>query len=234
MLPFLNQLRSFQRTPNSSQNPLILDGGRASLEFFRSGSTPSFMRATMPKRLTSEMPVKTDTDHQSLEYPQQKSSTLVPPLHWHSKQDETFIVVSGRMLATVSGQQRIAGVSEEVFIQRCHYHTFSNASSDSDLVVDVKLNPDNRLRDERFFRNAYGYLDDITKAGESPSPFQALLFLWSADVIPALPGPKFIMAPLSTLIAWFGGIVIGKWVLGYQEAYPEYTPKELQDVKKDN
>ena len=136
------------------------------------------------------------------------------------------------MVASVSGRQYVAEEESEVFIRRGEHHTFANASSDVELVVDVKLNPDNRARDERFFRNAYGYLDDCTRAGKNPSPFQALLFLWSADIIPALSGPKFIMAPVARFIGRFGGVVVGKWLLGYRVIYDEYTPKELLELHK--
>jgi mannose-6-phosphate isomerase-like protein (cupin superfamily) len=232
MLAFLNQLQSFVRTTNSSQNPLILDGGRASLEFFRLGSTPNFMRATIPKRLPCEMPIKTDADVDSLNFPPQKSSTIIPPLHWHANQDETFTVISGSMLAHISSTSKLVGAGEHIFIRRGYYHTFSNPSASEDLVMDVKLSPDNRLRDERFFRNAYGYLNDVTRTGKVPSPFQALLFLWSADVKPTLPGPTVIMKPLARVLGWIGGVVVGKWVLGYREWYAEYTPEELRDVNK--
>ena len=74
------------------------------------------------------------------------------------------------MVATVAGNQRIADKGQSVLIQRGDYHTFANASTEEILVVDVRLEPDNRLRDERFFRDAYGYLDDVTRSGRSPSP----------------------------------------------------------------
>ena len=190
------------------------------------------MRATIPERLPTEMPTKADTELRPLDYPQQKSSTIVPPLHWHANQDEAFTVISGSMLASISSSCKLVGIGEDVFICRGDYHTFSNASASEDLVVDVQLSPDNRLRDERFFRNAYGYLEDVTRAGKAPSPFQALLFLWSADIIPALPGPTMIMKPLAGVFGWIGGVVVGKWLLGYQEWYAEYTPEELRDIKK--
>ena len=212
MFSVLNQLRSFTRTSKSAQNPMILDGGRALLEFTRTKSSPNFMRATVPQRLESEMQMKG-----SLSFPQQRSSNLIPPLHWHALQDETFSVVSGHMVATVSGKQNVHVEGESTLIPRGQYHTFANASDSVPLVIDVQLTPDNRLRDERFFRNAYGYLDDVTKAGKQPSPFQGLLFLWSADIIPALSGPQWLMAPLGKFLGWFGGVVMGKWVLGYRE-----------------
>jgi hypothetical protein len=45
----------------------------------------------------------------------------------------------------------------------------------------------------------------------------------SADVILALPGPKFIAKTLGVMLNFFGGLVIGKWLLGYTEYYPEYS-----------
>lgn len=226
MLSFLNQLKSFTRTSNSRQNPMLLDGGKASLSFTRSPKvSPFFMRATIPPRLSSEMPRA-----RSVSFPPQKSSKIIPPPHWHALQDEIFRVVTGRMVATIAGRETVVGADECVHIPRGDYHTFANASDSESLVVDVKLDPDNRLRDERFFRNAYGYLDDVTAAGRSPSPFQTLLFLWSADIIPAIPGPKWLMAPLSRFLGYVGGVVIGKWILGYRESYPEYTPAELENA----
>ena len=141
-------------------------------------------------------------------------------------------MVSGKMVATVSGRQSVLGEGEDVLIPRGFVHTFANASAEHDLVVDVKLDPDNRARDERFFRNGYGYLDDCARAGVTPPIPQAMLMLYSADIIPAMPGPRVIMRVIETWVAWFGAVVIGKWVLGYSEWYEEYTPLELRELKE--
>ena len=109
------------------------------------------------------------------------------------------------MVATVSNIQKIIETGKSVFIPRGHIHTFANASAEEPLVVDVKLDPDNRARDERFFRNAYGYHDDCNRARVTPSPFQALLFLWSTDVKPAIPGPLWLSMPMGSfnrMVLW--------------------------------
>jgi hypothetical protein len=44
----------------------------------------------------------------------------------------------------------------------------------------------------------------------------------------ALPGPKFIAKPLAILMNFIGGVVIGKWLLGYSDSYPEYSHAETE------
>jgi hypothetical protein len=74
--------------------------------------------------------------------------------------------------------------------------------------------------------NLQTYRDDCRRAGREPSLPQLLLFSRSADVIRALPGPKIIAKPLGIVINYIGGLVIGKWLLGYSETYPEYSHAE--------
>ena len=74
---------------------------------------------------------------------------------------------------------------------------------------------------ERFFRNIYGYLDDCERNACAPSPVQMLMFLDSAEMSLALPGPRWVANPVS----WALGVVVGRWVggvLGYKASYPEY------------
>jgi hypothetical protein len=68
----------------------------------------------------------------------------------------------------------------------------------------------------------------MRKAGLRPSLPQLLLFLRSSDTLLALPGPKFVAKPLSILMNFIGGLVIGKWLLGYSERYPEYSRTETE------
>jgi len=63
--------------------------------------------------------------------------------------------------------------------------------------------------DELFFRNIYSYLDDCGKQGVAPSLPQLLLFLDSAQVSLAFPGPPALMRGLS-------------WALGLRACYGEY------------
>lgn len=70
------------------------------------------------------------------------------------------------------------------------------------------------------FRNIYQYLDDCWVQGRSPSLPQVLIFLDSAEVSLALPGPVTVAHPLSYAF----DVVVGRWyggyVLGYKASYP--------------
>jgi hypothetical protein len=76
--------------------------------------------------------------------------------------------------------------------------------------------------------NLQTYRDDTRKAGIEPSLPQLLLFLRKGDVLLALPGPKFIAKPLAILMNFIGGLVIGKWLMGYSDSYPEYWHAEAE------
>jgi len=76
--------------------------------------------------------------------------------------------------------------------------------------------------------NIQTYRDDCRKAGIAPSLPQLLLIMRKGDTFMALPGPKFIIKPLSILLGFIGGLVIGKWLLGYSESYPEYSHPESE------
>lgn len=51
---------------------------------------------------------------------------------------------------------------------------------------------------------------------------QVLLFNHRANVVLAMPGPEIIAKPLGLLLNFIGGVIIGKWFLGYAASYPEY------------
>jgi hypothetical protein len=70
--------------------------------------------------------------------------------------------------------------------------------------------------------NMWGYRDDCRKAGIQRSLPQVLLFMWKGKAVLALSGPKFIAKSLGLLLTFFGGLVIGKWILGYSDCYSEY------------
>lgn len=80
-----------------------------------------------------------------------------------------------------------------------------------------------RERDEAFFRNLYCYLDDCRKAGREPHVVQLMLFLGFFDCYPALPGPKVVSWSLSQVLVFVVGVMVGKWLLGLKESYPEYV-----------
>jgi hypothetical protein len=51
---------------------------------------------------------------------------------------------------------------------------------------------------------------------------QVLLFNWVGGVVLALPGPAIIAKPLGIALNFIGGLLLGKYLLGYKESYPEY------------
>jgi hypothetical protein len=78
-----------------------------------------------------------------------------------------------------------------------------------------------------FFRNIYSYLDDCQRQGVELSLPQLLLFMDSAEVSLAIPGP----APVMRWLSWGLGVVVGRWiggyVLGYKSSYPEYFDEKM-------
>jgi len=57
------------------------------------------------------------------------------------------------------------------------------------------------------------------------SMFQVLMFNRRGNVVLALPGPKPI-ARLAGLLLNFFGSIIGKYLLGFSDSYPEYYNKQ--------
>lgn len=101
-------------------------------------------------------------------------------------------------------------------------HTFwADPTSSEPCEVHISATPTNGL-DERFFRNIYSYLEDTAVQGIAPSLPQLLLFLDYAETSLAIPGPGWIMRPVS----WALGVVVGRWfggyVLGLKASYEEY------------
>jgi hypothetical protein len=44
----------------------------------------------------------------------------------------------------------------------------------------------------------------------------------SGGVVMALSGPHWLARSLGQLMNFFGGVVLGKWILGYSDSYAEY------------
>lgn len=215
MLSFL--VRPMKRTSQAHVNPLVLDNGRGSLYFHHppkdaTDTDPGyFMTATVPPREVKELPEKGSTV-----YPEQKSSTIIPPPHFHWRQAETFTVREGSFLGQVSGRQTIVTPTSSstgaikgdepegtIVIPAGAFHTFSNASATENLVVDVKLSPagtSDGKQDERFFRNAYGALNDYVREKRPLSLPHVMLLLYSADTAVGLPGPEWLMRPIARFI----------------------------------
>ncbi|ETI26879.1 hypothetical protein G647_09978 [Cladophialophora carrionii CBS 160.54] len=163
------------RTTNASNNPVMFENGRSSVEFHALGSEYA-MRHTIPPMT-----------------PEHGPSIAQPPFHWHVRQGEDFRIVSGEglfwklvgaepwmTLSAGPGKQATASVPPRT------YHKFENASKTQPLVVDVQLDLEDYEGEQRFFRNFFGYLDDCRKSEMEPNPFQLFVFLHAADTPVAL------------------------------------------------
>jgi len=160
--------------------------------------------------------------------PGRAKCALSPRPHWHYNQLETFHVLSGTGKFMLEGKEILARRGESVNIPAGAFHTFCNASTTEGMEVEFTLEPATRKRDEAFFRNIQTYRDDTRKAGMKPSLPQLLLIMRKGNVLLALPGPKFIAKPLALLMNFICGLVIGKWLLGYSDSYPEYCHSEAE------
>ncbi|KAJ6134109.1 hypothetical protein N7523_000431 [Penicillium sp. IBT 18751x] len=202
MLSFL--AKRVPRTTTAHLNPIMFDSGLSSIEF-----KPPTDRYLVINRWPPASSART------------QNIALKPPLHWHRFQSETFHVLEGSAEFTCDGAKSIKSAGESITIPPRVIHTFCNASSTEGLAVEFVLEP-RAVGDEAFFRNVQSYRDDCRKAGVGRSLPQVLLFNYFSGVVLALPGPLVIARPLGVLLNFFGGLILGKYVLGYKESYPEY------------
>ncbi|KAG6986466.1 hypothetical protein G7Y79_00082g100820 [Physcia stellaris] len=205
MLSFLAPRLS--KTPTATQNPLRTEDSQNAFHFFAADPSVEFaMKAHIKPGPTIH----------------------VPPYHWHKYQTETFLIHSGTMRATQEGSDKIIPAGQSITVEPGLYHTFYNNSMTENLSFSTGLDPMERERDEAFFRNIYSYLDDCRKAGKSPHIAQLMLFLYFFDCYPALPGPKSLSRPLSQVLVFVVGIMVGKLLLGFKESYPEYYQRKVE------
>ena len=85
------------------------------------------------------------------------------------------------------------------------------------------LEPKARRRDEAYFRNIQTCRSDYRHIGQSLPLPQALLFMKSAHTVPVLWGPQWFAKPLGLVVQYLVGVVWGKWTLGFNERYSEYS-----------
>ncbi len=146
MIPFL--ARHPPRTRVAHLNKIFFDEGRSYIEF-KGASDRYLVINRLPPAPIDESASKNGTSSQAI--PSPPNCALNPPLHWHSRQEELFHVLEGKAAFYVEGRKCIATTGEVVKIPEGAFHTFRNASSKHDLVVEFVLEPRNRERDEEFF-----------------------------------------------------------------------------------
>ncbi|RDW70962.1 hypothetical protein BP6252_07525 [Coleophoma cylindrospora] len=161
------------------------------------------------------------------------NSIIIPPFHAHPNQEEMFLVTEGTALFHLNRKQILVPTDSDITIPRGDYHKFANASSTETLTLQGWYSPAEPAREERFFRNLYGYLNDATAGGVgatmlgNASIAQIALFAWEADMpicepMVALGVPQRIGIPIAYGLTWFLGVFVGKWMLGYKASYEEY------------
>ncbi|KAF2720729.1 hypothetical protein K431DRAFT_225703 [Polychaeton citri CBS 116435] len=167
---------------------------------------------------------------------------LIPPMHWHWRQEEYFTVTHGRFIFTLEGREFTVSATDEqtkITIPVLLRHTFKvdpTCTEPCGIELSTLISPagEEEGATERFFRNLYSYLEDCHQQKVAPSLPQLLLFLDSAEVSLAFPGPGWIARPLSYAF----GVVVGRWLgwlLGYRASYPEYyrAYDQTTDSRKD-
>jgi len=189
------------RTNTASANPLWTDSGGQRTEFFTNDLKAEYrMRAT----------IKADP------------ALHDPPYHWHKYQMETIFVHSDTMRANLEGSDQIVHPGQSVTVEPGLRHLFVNDSDKEPLDVSIGLDRNMRDRDEAFFRNLFSYQEDCQKHGKPQNVTQLLLFPYFFNCYPGLSGPKFLTQPISQALTFVIGVVVGKWLLGFQGSYPEY------------
>jgi len=197
-----------------------------------------------PKDGNSVLEVQTTHSPTALQKIPADQNYMNPPYHWHWYQEEHFTVKEGRFIFTLEGKDVIKTASDPqpIRIPPRAKHTFkADVTYDGrcTILIETKVSPRAKPGDpesegtnEKFFRNLYTYLDDCWAQGKSPAIPQLLLFLHSAEVSLALPGPRWLSHPISYALGLVIGCWFGQYVLGYKASYPEYYD-ESRDSRKD-
>lgn len=158
-----------------------------------------------------------------------ESRPLIPPYHWHWYQDETFNIVQGRFIFTLEGRNlRRSAQDGPIVVPHRARHTFRvDETAEEPCIIQISLASPGSGSSEKFFRNIYTYLSDCDDQKIQPSLPQLLLFLDDAETSLALPGPTWIVHPLSWLLGIIIGRILGGMILGYKTSYPEYYDPNL-------
>lgn len=197
------------RTNSAATNPIIYEKGQSSVKFHAPNSQYV---------MTHQIPPSGGENGVSI---------ITPPFHYHIYQDEYFNLQKGTAtLFRGIDPKPFATLTEDgqrtATIPAGRYHRFENASKVEDLLIDIHLTPESYENEQKFFRNFFGYLDDCKSSKTEPSFFQLMVFLHSADTPLALPLPSEWLGRLASRVLLIVVAAWGRWILGYQQSYPEY------------
>lgn len=158
-----------------------------------------------------------DTNGELLRFGQRVQAGHAPiPAHVHARQEERFVVLSGRMGVRAAGIEKVLGAGEEAVVPPGTPHTFWNASPNGEVLHQVvELRP--ALDSERFFETVFG-LQREGKLVEGRTPN----LLMMAPVIVRyenwLAGPPVVLQRLL-----FSPLALLGRLLGYRPSYPRYS-----------
>lgn len=164
-----------------------------------------------------------DTDGELLRFEQfVKGGNPEVPEHIHPKQEERFVVHSGRMGVRAAGSEKVLGPGEEILVPPGTPHTFWNAG-DEELHHVVELRP--ALEHETFFETIFGLQRDgkFPAEGEKrpPNLLQGALIVTGYENFlarPPIPVQKILFTPLALLGRLFG----------YRASYPKYSDDRIE------
>jgi len=163
-----------------------------------------------------------DTNGELLRFEQLVQKDHAPvPAHVHGRQEERFVVLSGKTGVRAGEKETVLGPGEEIVVPRGTPHTFWNASPDGEVLHHaVELRP--ALNSEAFFETVFGLQRDGRLAPGKP---QAALLM--APVILEhenwLVGPPI---PLQKVL--FKILALGGRPFGYRAVYPRYSDDEME------
>jgi mannose-6-phosphate isomerase-like protein (cupin superfamily) len=149
-----------------------MEGGRSSVSFKNDPNLKSpktSISFTLPPCEPGEKP--------------KDNTIMIPPFHTHPNQVETFLVTSGTANFQLNQNIHTVTAGDTLDIPRGEYHRFTNASTTEPMTLEAWYDPAELAREERFFRNLCGYLEDQrSKDGggmlENASIPQLALFAW--------------------------------------------------------
>jgi len=141
-----------------------------------------------------------------------------PPMHVHARQQETFVVESGRLSYSIDAREGTAEAGDTLVVPAGAPHTWWN-DGPGVVVVRGRLEPAGRF--ETFVETIYG----LTASGRVnskgiPNPLQAAVVFqeFRDDWVPVfLPWPvRKVVFPVLALIGRLAG---------YRPWYPEFSPQ---------
>ena len=167
-------------------------------------------------RLVFEKTAK-DTGGKLLRFRQFVRADHAPvPAHVHGRQEERFVVLSGRMGVRSGGRERVLEAGEEAVVPPGVPHTFWNASPDGEVLHQaVELRP--ALDSERFFETVFGLQrDGKLVEGRRPNPLMMAPLV--ARYENWLAGPPVVLQRLL-----FPPLALLGRLLGYRASYARYS-----------